>query len=79
MGDDGTAGWSWNEAQVVSTGSGVTLAGDTSTVTISAPANADATVGDSVVTKTSDDNTLIGFPTTSGDVAWVPLGWSWNN
>jgi len=79
--DDGStpSGWSWNDAEVVATGSGVTLAGDTSTVTVSAPDNADPTVGDNVVTVTTDDNTLIGFRTADGGVSWVPLGWSWND
>jgi len=79
--DDGgpaPTGWSWNEAEVVSTGTGVTLAGDTSTITIAAPSDVDATVGDSVVTVTTDDNTLIGFPNSLGETSWVPLGWSWN-
>jgi len=77
-GDPAPSGWSWNQAQVVSTGSGVTLAGETSTVTVAPPADADPTVGESVVTATTDDNTLLGFRNTAGEISWVPLGWSWN-
>jgi hypothetical protein len=78
--DDGStpSGWSWNEAEVVATGDGVTLAGETSTVTVAAPETADPTVGDSVVTVTTDDNTLLGFRNGAGEISWVPLGWSWN-
>ena len=76
--DDGTAGWSWN-AQVVSDGSAVTLAGDDSTVTLAPPQNADPSVGDSVLVSTTEDDTLIGFKTTDGEISWVALGWSWND
>jgi hypothetical protein len=75
--DDGTNGWSWN-AQVVSDGSAVTLAGQDSTVTLAPPANADPSVGDTVAVSTTDDDTLLGFKTTDGGITWVPLGWSWN-
>ena len=78
--DDTTpSGWSWNSAEVVATGSGVTLAGDTSTVTVSAPTNADPTVGDSVTVATTDNDTLLGFRTVDGGTSWVALGWSWND
>jgi hypothetical protein len=75
--DDGE-GWSWN-ARVVSDGSAVTLAGQDSTVTLAPPANADPSVGDTVTVSTTGDDTLLGFPTTDGGIAWVPLGWSWND
>jgi hypothetical protein len=76
--DDGTTGWSWN-AQVVSDGSAVTLAGQDSTVTLAPPANADPSVGDSVAVSTTDDDTLLGFRTADGGTTWVALGWSWND
>lgn len=62
----------------MATGNSVTLAGQTSTITVEAPAAADPTVGDSVVTVTTDDDTLLGFKTEGGDISWVALGWSWN-
>jgi hypothetical protein len=75
--DDGD-GWSWN-AQVVSDGSAVTLAGQDSTVTLSPPENADPSVGDTVAVSTTEDDTLLGFPTADGGISWVALGWSWND
>lgn len=80
--DDGSpapTGWSWNEAEVVSTGNDVTLAGETSTVTVAAPEDADPNVGDSVLTVTTDDETLVGFKTEGGGISWVALGWTWND
>ena len=76
--DDGTTGWSWN-AQVVSDGSAVTLAGENSTVTLAPPQDADPSVGDKVIVSTGQDQTLLGFKTTDGGISWVPLGWSWND
>lgn len=75
--DDGD-GWSWN-AQVVTDGSAVTLAGENSTVTLAPPANADPSVGDQVIVSTTEDDTLLGFKTSDGGISWVPLGWSWND
>ena len=75
--DDGD-GWSWN-AQVVTDGSAVTLAGQDSTVTLAPPANADPSVGDSVVVSTTEDDTLLGFRNADGGISWVALGWSWND
>ena len=75
--DDGD-GWSWN-ARVVSDGSAVTLAGQDSTLTLAPPAEADPSVGDTVVVATSDEDTLLGFRTVDGGISWVALGWSWND
>jgi hypothetical protein len=81
--DDGAApaptGWSWNEAQIVATGSEVTLAGDTSSIAVTPPAGAAPDVGDTVVVVDTGSDTLLGFPSGSGDISWTALGWSWND
>jgi len=76
-GDD-TDGWSWNRAEIVSLGNEVTLTSEGSSVVVAAPDGAAASVGDTVTVVVTDDDTLLGFPTADGGIAWTTLGWSWN-
>jgi hypothetical protein len=73
-----TDGWSWNRAEIVSLGSEVTLTADGSSVAVAAPDGAAPSLGDTVTVVVTDEDTLLGFPTADGGIAWTALGWSWN-